>query len=150
MEGVAIRESTGFVVEHGGWAGGAFAVADFGALLPGGGGQRVHADREFTAQGGGEFAWWRGLALFQESVGAEDDATGIPKADEPEAAVGFELEECLTCELIPQGGSLGFSGISTGKVRLEILTSWFERIHDFDTRVILSVAHVFREDFAAI
>ncbi len=52
---MAIRESTGLVVEHGGLAGGAFAVADFGALLPGGGGQRIQADCKFTAQGGGDF-----------------------------------------------------------------------------------------------
>jgi hypothetical protein len=35
------------------------------------------------------------LALFQESVGAEYDAVGVPKPDEPEAPDGFELEESI-------------------------------------------------------
>ena len=48
-------ESTGIVVEHGGLAGGDVAVVDFGALLSRGGGQRFHADREFAAEGGGDF-----------------------------------------------------------------------------------------------
>jgi hypothetical protein len=45
--------------------------------------------------GGGEFARWSGLAFFQEAVGAENDAVGVPKPDEPETADGFELEESV-------------------------------------------------------
>ena len=45
--------------------------------------------------GGGEFGGWGGLALFQEAVGAEDDAVGIPEPNEAEAADGFELEEAV-------------------------------------------------------
>jgi hypothetical protein len=52
---MGLLESRGFVVEHGGLAGGDVAVVDFVALLSGGGGQRFHADREFTAEGGGDF-----------------------------------------------------------------------------------------------
>ena len=53
--GLGLLESMGVVVEHGGLAGGDAAVIDFVALLSGGGGQRFHADREFTAEGGGDF-----------------------------------------------------------------------------------------------
>ena len=49
----------------------------------------------FPLGGGGEFAGWGGLTFFQKSVGAEDDAVGIPEADQPEAAGGFELEEAV-------------------------------------------------------
>jgi hypothetical protein len=36
------------------------------------------------------------LALFQKSVGAENDPAGVPKPNEPEAAYGFELKQPFT------------------------------------------------------
>ena len=49
----------------------------------------------FPFGGGGEFGGRGGLALFEEAVGAEDDAVGIPEPDETEAADGFEFEEAV-------------------------------------------------------
>ncbi len=49
----------------------------------------------FPLGGGCEFGGRCGLALFQKSVGAENDAVGIPEPNEAESANGFELEEAV-------------------------------------------------------
>lgn len=49
----------------------------------------------FPFGGGGEFGGRGGLAFFEEAVGAEDDAVGIPEPDETESADGLEFEEAV-------------------------------------------------------
>ena len=67
----------------------------------------------FPFGGGGEFAGWGGLAFFQKSVGAEDDAVGIPEPDKPEATDGFELEKAVAegVDLLFVLGESMFAGV---------------------------------------
>lgn len=74
----------------------------------------------FPFGGGNEFSGRGGLAFFEEAVGAEDDAVGIPEPDEPEAADGFEFEEAVAegIDLLLVLGKSEFAGPSRSLVSL--------------------------------